>query len=209
MRTVYVVAHPEATHHVQDLVGGWHDSELTEKGRAAAAAIAESLRAQIPEDAEVELYTSDLKRTAQTAQAIGARFGLEPVQDKRLREKSYGEAEGRPDPWLRERFVPPPAEGERMFHDENIPGAETKGDMAVRIYEVMDEILARPAEHQIIVTHGGALTFVVANWIKFPLESAGYANFNGPSGSITVLRQDDYFHNRQVRVLGDTAHLAG
>ncbi|WP_291799342.1 hypothetical protein [Brevibacterium sp.] len=29
MRTLCVVTHPEATHHVHELVGGWHDSELT------------------------------------------------------------------------------------------------------------------------------------------------------------------------------------
>lgn len=29
MRTVFVVTHPEATHHVEDRVGGWFDSQLT------------------------------------------------------------------------------------------------------------------------------------------------------------------------------------
>jgi probable phosphoglycerate mutase len=68
-------------------------------------------------------------------------------------------------------------------------------------------ILRSPCEHQIIVTHGGSLTFVVASWIKMPIESAGYASFRAPSGSITTLREDDFFHNRQVVNLGDTRHL--
>lgn len=29
MRTLLVVTHPEATHHVEKVVGGWHDSRLT------------------------------------------------------------------------------------------------------------------------------------------------------------------------------------
>lgn len=71
----------------------------------------------------------------------------------------------------------------------------------------MDEILQRPCAHQIIVTHGGSLTFAVASWIRMPIESAGYARFRAPSGSITTLREDGFFHNRQVVHLGVNRHL--
>lgn len=207
MRTIHVVTHPEATHHVDRLVGGWYDSVLTPAGNRAAAAIAETLRARVPEDADVEVFSSDLRRTAQTATVVGARLGVEPVFDQRLREKSYGEAGGRPQEWLDQRFVPPPALGERLEHDEGLPGAETKGAMARRVYAAMAAILARRCEHQVVVTHGGAFTFVVAAWIKMPLESAGYVDFRASPGSITVLREDDFFHNRQVVSLADTGHL--
>ncbi|MFJ5681049.1 histidine phosphatase family protein [Streptomyces sp. NPDC093097] len=207
MRTLYVVTHPEATHHVEGVVGGWHDSQLTPSGIRAALSIAQSLRAQIPNGAEVELFSSDLRRTLRTADEVAGLFGVKPVLDRRLREKSYGEAGGRPQEWLDRRFVPPPAVGERMDHDEGVQGAETKAVWAQRIYAAMDEILQNPCEHQIIVTHGGSLTFVVASWIKMPIESAGYASFQAPSGSITTLREDDFFHNRQVVSLGDTHHL--
>ncbi|KUJ65562.1 phosphoglycerate kinase [Streptomyces albus subsp. albus] len=207
MRTLHVVTHPEATHHVEGVVGGWHDSRLTPVGVRAAASIAQALRAQIPEGAEVELFSSDLQRTRRTAEEVGELFGVRPILDRRLREKSYGQAEGRPQEWLDRRFVPPPPVGERMDHDEGVEGAETKAEWVRRIYAAMDEVLQRPSEHQIVVTHGGSLTFVVASWIKMPIESAGYASFRAPSGSITTLREDDFFHNRQVVSLGDTRHL--
>ncbi|MFF3264040.1 histidine phosphatase family protein [Streptomyces sp. NPDC002932] len=207
MRTLYVVTHPEATHHVEGVVGGWHDSQLTPDGVRAAAAIAQALRARIPDGAEVELFSSDLRRTLRTANEVAEALGVKPVLDRRLREKSYGEAEGMPQEWLDRRFIPPPAVGERMHHDEGVQGAETKAAWAQRIYAAMDEILLSPCEHQIIVTHGGSLTCVVASWIKMPIESAGYASFRAPSGSITTLREDDFFHNRQVVGLGDTRHL--
>ncbi|MFI7316812.1 histidine phosphatase family protein [Streptomyces venezuelae] len=207
MRTLYVVTHPEATHHVEGIVGGWHDSHLTPAGVRAAALVARALRAQVPDDADVELFSSDLHRTAQTADAVAAQFGVRPTLDRRLREKSYGQAEGRPQEWLDQRFVPPPAVGERMDHDEGVEGAETKAEWAQRVYAVMDEILRRPCGSQIVVTHGGSLTFVLASWIKMPIESAGYASFRAPSGSITTLREDDFFHNRQVVNLGDISHL--
>ncbi|WP_406016146.1 histidine phosphatase family protein [Streptomyces sp. NBC_00984] len=207
MRTLYVITHPEATHHVEGVVGGWHDSQLTPAGVRAARSIAQALRAQVPDDAEVELFSSDLQRTLRTAEEVAQLFGVKPTLDRRLREKSYGEAGGRPQEWLDQRFVPPPAVGERMEHDEGVEGAETKAACAQRIYAAMDEILRSPCEHQVIVTHGGSLTFVVASWIRMPIGSAGYASFRAPSGSVTTLREDDFFHNRQVAGLGDTRHL--
>ncbi|WP_433894201.1 histidine phosphatase family protein [Streptomyces sp. CA-111067] len=208
VRTLYVVTHPEATHHIEGVVGGWYDSQLTPGGVRAAEAIGQALRGRVPEEAEVRVVSSDLRRTLRTAAEVGGVFGVEPVVDRRLREKSYGEAGGKPQAWLDRRFVPPPAAGERMDHDEGVEGAETRGVYARRIYAAMDEILRDPCEHQIIVTHGGSLTFVIASWIKMPIESAGYASFRSPSGSITTLREDDRLHNRQVVALGDTRHLA-
>ncbi|MFH8371182.1 histidine phosphatase family protein [Streptomyces sp. NPDC018031] len=207
MRTLHVVTHPEATHHLEGVVGGWHDSKLTPAGVRAAASVAQALRARIPEDAEVELFSSDLQRASRTAEAVAELFGVELILDRRLREKSYGEAGGMPQEWLDRRFVPPPAVGERMDHDEGVAGSETKAAWAQRIYAAMDEVLQSACEHQIMVTHGGSLTFVVASWIKMPIESAGYVSFRAPSGSITTLSEDDFFHNRQVVSLGDTLHL--
>ncbi|MER5304693.1 histidine phosphatase family protein [Streptomyces lasiicapitis] len=207
MRTIHVITHPEATHHVEKVVGGWHDSDLTPAGKDAAGAIARALRADIPAGADVELISSDLRRTVRTAEAVGELLGVQPILDRRLREKSYGEAEGGPQEWLDRRFVPPPADGDRMGHHEGVPGAETRGECARRVYAAMDELLRRPREHQIVVTHGFALTFVVAAWIKMPLESVGSVSFPAPSGSITLLREDDFFHNRQVVAVGDTRHL--
>ncbi len=208
MRNIYVVTHPEATHHVEGVVGGWHDSRLTPAGARAAASIAEALRSRIPGDAQVELFSSDLQRALQTARVVGDLLHVEPVLDRRLREKSYGEAEGKPREWLNQRFVPPPAAGDRMEHDEGVPGAETKMAFAQRVYAATDAILESSREHQVIVTHGFAVTFVLASWIRMPIESVGYVNFRAGCGSITVLREDDYFHNRQVVSLGDTRHLA-
>jgi broad specificity phosphatase PhoE len=68
-------AHPEATHHVEDRVGGWFDSDLTSRGLRDALRVADAL-------------------LGRTAAAIAERFGLTAVPMALLREKSYGEAEG-------------------------------------------------------------------------------------------------------------------
>ncbi len=207
MRRLYVVTHPEAEHHVSGLVGGWFDSSLTTRGLREAEAIATRLRELVPAGAPVEVHSSDLTRTVQTARAIGARLGLTPVLHPGLREKSYGVAEGRPQAWLDARFVPPPVTGDRMGHSEGVEGAETRRQFGTRVYAALDDVLARPCPHQVVVTHGFALTFVIAAWIGLPLEAAGHVHFRSTAGGITVLEQDDVFANRSVVRLDDTAHL--
>lgn len=207
MRNVYVVTHPEATHHVEQRVGGWFDSELTVKGLAHAERIADALVRRVPEPSVVALYTSDLRRTAQTATAIAERLEVTAVPLSELREKSYGEGEGKPEAWFRQRFVPPPAKGERMDHDEGLVGAETKAEWVRRIYRGMDKIAEDDAADKVIVTHGGSATFVIAHWLGMPLDACEYVSFRVAPGSITHLREDDYFHNRSVVSLNDTSHL--
>lgn len=207
MKSIYVVTHAQSRHHTEGLVGGWYDSDLTESGMRQAARIAQRMRDIIPQDAPAELYASDLKRAYQTADAI-ARILDVPIQvTADLREKSYGDAEGKAQAWLDERFVFPPSSGNRMDHWEGIDGSETRRDIATRIYRAMDRILASSCSHQIIVTHGFALTFVVAAWIKMPLDSTDYIGVKATSGGITHLLEDDVFHNRGIVSINETSHL--
>jgi probable phosphoglycerate mutase len=207
MRNVHVVTHPEATHHVEDRVGGWFDSELTGRGVLDAERIADALLLRTVDPSAVALYTSDLRRTTQTASAIAVRLGLTAVPMAGLREKSYGDGEGMTDTWFRERFVPPPASGERMDHYEGLAGAETKAEWVHRVYRAMDRIAADDASEKVIVTHGGSATFVIAHWIGVPIDALEYVHFHVAPGSITHLREDDYFHNRSVVSLNDISHL--
>lgn len=207
MRTLYVVTHPEATHHVEGRVGGWFDSELTERGRRDASAIAAELERRIPDGAVVDVVSSDLRRTAQTGALIADRLGVALHLHEGLRETSYGEAEGRPQAWLDDRFVPSPATGERMTHWDGTPGSETKRQLVTRVYAALDDVLVREATHHVVVTHGFAGQFVLAGWIKMPVEAAGYVNFRLSPGGISVLREDDFFHSRQVASLNEISHL--
>ena len=68
----------------------------------------------------------------------------------------------------------------------------------------MDAIIAADVENTVVVTHGYAATFAIASWIAMPLDSVGYVNFRVAAGSITTLREDTLFHNREVVALGAT-----
>ncbi|WP_344516502.1 hypothetical protein [Streptomyces pulveraceus] len=67
---------------------------------------------------------------------------------------------------------------------------------AQRIHAVRDGIPQGTCAHRVVATHGGSPTFVVASWIRKPIESAGRASFRAPSGGTTALREDGLFHNR-------------
>lgn len=207
MRSIYVVTHPEATHHVDGLVGGWYDSELTDRGVRQAGAIADVLADRL--GAAAEVYSSDLRRAHRTAEIVAGRLGTDLTIDADLREKSYGEAGGRPQAWLDARFVPPPRDGERLRHDEGVAGAETQLDLAVRAYAAMERVLGSAAEEQVIVTHGGTATYLFAAWIGMPVDAAGRVHFRVSSGGISLLREDDRYHSRQLARLDETGHLDG
>ncbi|CAN7263817.1 histidine phosphatase family protein [Phenylobacterium sp. LjRoot164] len=208
-KDIYLVAHGEAQHHVQGLVGGWYDSELTERGHRQAQAIADSLAQRLAGAPAVEVYSSDLRRTAQTAAPIAKALGVEAIQWSDLRERSYGEAGGQPDAWLEERTVLAPKDGDRLDHRDGLSEAETKREFATRLYRAMDAVAASPCPVQVVVTHGYAVTFAIAAWIRMPLESVGWVNFRSASGAISHLREDDRWFNRYLMSLSETGHLAG
>ncbi len=209
MRHLYVVTHAQSQHHLEGLVGGWHDSDLSQQGQEQASRIAQAVRTLIPADAHARLYTSDLRRALQTAEPVAQVLGVRPEPDARLREISYGAAEGRPQAWLDDRFVPAPdtAAG-RLDHRFGLPDAESRREVGERVYQAVDAILGDEREHQVVVTHGFALTLVVAAWQRLPLEGAAWVSFGATSGGITHLREDDRYLNRSMVFLNRTAHLA-
>lgn len=161
----------------------------------------------VPEGASVELHSSDLMRCLEVADQLAHVLGAPVTANPGLREKSYGVAEGRPQRWLDERFVPPPADGDRMDHFEGVEGSETKREFAERIYAALDQALAGSTEHVVIVSHGFALTFLVMAWIAMPVDALGYVNLRSSPGGITLMREDDFFHNRQIVRLDSVDHL--
>ena len=201
MKEIFIVTHTQATHHIDRLVGGWYDSELTEKGKIDATACGERF-SELGLNG-VPIISSDLARARQTAESIGERLGSPIRTDARLREMSFGAAEGKSTAEIGKAI--PSHDGDNRLDFRNEFGGETKRELATRLYEVMEEIIV--TERAIICTHGYATTFLIACWIHMPIESAGYVNFRVRSGSITHLVEDDVYANRAVRYLSDVRHL--
>lgn len=207
MKAIYIVAHPEASHHTAGVVGGWYDSVLTERGIRHARDIAQALTTRL-DGKPVEILSSDLRRAKQTADMIGQALGTGVTTDRDLREKSFGEAEGKPQDWLRARDIPLPDNGERLHHDEGVEGAETRWQLAERSYRAMDRIIGSLSENHVVVTHGGPTTLLIAAWIGMPIQAAGRVQFPVRSGSITWLRKDPRNFSHQLAQLNDISHLS-
>jgi 2,3-bisphosphoglycerate-dependent phosphoglycerate mutase len=71
---------------------GWLPGELSERGRAAAAALGERRR----DDGLAAVFTSDLRRAMQTAAIAFADSDIPVFVDWRLRECDYGRLNGAP-----------------------------------------------------------------------------------------------------------------
>ncbi|GAA1663676.1 histidine phosphatase family protein [Kribbella yunnanensis] len=206
MRHLYLVTHAEAQHHVDGLVGGWYDSELTTRGHSQAERIAEVLANRIS-SAAVEVWSSDLHRAVQTAEPIAQRFAVKVQTDPRLRERTNGEADGRPQSWLAERRIPLPEHGDRLTHHDGPTGAETRLALVDRLYPALEDILSNPIETQIIVSHGSATSYLILAWLGMPKSTTDRAFFPLTPGSITTLRRNDTHHSNQVLTLNETHHL--
>lgn len=94
-----------------------------------------------------------------------------------------------------------------LDHDEGVEGAETRREWVERTYAATARLEAAPAERRIVVTHAGTANWVIAAWMRIPVEACAYAGFRVPSGSVTILEEDDRFHNRALTVLGSRSFL--
>jgi len=150
-----VIRHGETAWNVDTRLQGHLDIELNETGRWQAQQLALALGDE-PLNA---IYASDLLRAWQTAQAIAART-LAPLQaDPGLRERGFGDFEGRtyaeieaswPDLSLQwRRRVPdwaPPGGGESLLY------------MRQRVQSCVNRLAAPHLGEQIVlVAHGGVL----------------------------------------------------
>ncbi|WP_341231852.1 histidine phosphatase family protein, partial [Nocardioides salarius] len=79
MTTLHLLTHPEATHVVDGLVGGWYAADLTERGvqqaHAVAAEMAARLSPALAAGERVAVVSSDLVRCRRTAALVAAALG--------------------------------------------------------------------------------------------------------------------------------------
>lgn len=205
MRNVYIVSHAQSLHHIERRVGGWYDTSLTALGREQAEKTGQFLKSAI-DSTDVQLFSSDLKRAAETAEIIGKHLQKPVTLDSRLREMSYGDAEGKPQSWFNDQIEPQPADGNRLDH-RVYTGAESRFELGERVSAALKDILKKGARDTVIVSHGFASTFLIMAWMKVPADHMDYCNFSSKPGSVTMLHEDDLFGSRSLSYLCSTAHL--
>jgi len=205
-KKIYVVRHGQTDFNLQGIVqGSGVDSSLNENGRAQAQAFFD-MYGEVPFD---KVYTSSLKRTAQTvAQFIGKGIPHEVLPG--LNEISWGTNEG-------QKITP---EEDAYYHwmlqqwqDGNtalrIQGGESPDEVAARQMPVIEKITANDKDETILICmHGRALRILMCQLLKYPLKSMDMfehtnlclylLEFNG--SHFSVKRYNDTTHLTNIKI---------
>jgi probable phosphoglycerate mutase len=161
---------------------GQRDTPLNERGRAQARELAGRVAALDPPVAS--LWTSDLSRARETAEIVGARIGLEPRPDARLREGWRGEWEGflfdeiaAADPGAYAAWRAPDAEIGFRF-----PGGESLAEQQARVLAALGDIAAEGELPALVVCHGGSIRTVLCR--DDPRGLAAFHSFAIPNVAV-------------------------
>ncbi len=176
--TLLLVRHGQIAANTARIWHGSTDSPLTEHGHHEARRTAEFLSRTRPRARA--LYSSPLLRTRQTASAIAASLGLDPIVVPGLAEYGIGELEGVSYQALLEehRFFT------RINEDRDFapPGGESPNAVMARVTGALARIArAHRGEEVVVVGHGAALGIALGEilhgdpmrWQKYHLANCG------------------------------------
>ncbi len=201
MKHIITVQHTQSVHHTNGMVGSWTDWDLTELGKAQADRIGAKLRDELS-GRDAVLYSSDLKRAKQTAEAIAKHLGVEPVLRRELRERNLGKCCGKSVQWLREHIECP----EKTVDDRLFSDGESRRDAWNRLLPFFEEVMAGEEETVIIVSHGDLLSIWNAMFLGLSVESFQRVDIHGPAGGVSrMMVYDD--GKRRIRHISDMSYM--
>lgn len=201
MKHIITVQHTQSLHHINGMVGSWTDWDLTELGKKQAEKIGIKLKHELAGEKPI-LFSSDLKRAIQTAEAIAKQLKLEPIFRRELRERNLGKCCGKSVQWLREN-----AEcEEKTIDDKLFSDGESRRDAWERLLPFYEEIMASDEKNIIIVSHGDILSIWNAMFLGIPVEACSNAEIHGPAGGVSHMFVNDDGKHR-VRHIADMSYL--
>ena len=151
---ILALRHGETAWNRDTRIQGHIDVPLNARGQWQARRAAEALRAE----PIAAVYSSDLSRARQTAEAVAEALGHTVSTHAGLRERHFGEFEGKT--WAEiETGWPEQALAWRKRVPEFAPtGGENLLTLRERIARTVNELAARhPGEQVVMVAHGGVL----------------------------------------------------
>ena len=167
-RELILIRHGQSTANVSQLLSGWSDVPLTQRGREQACRL-RPLLSELHVDAQ---WTSDLLRTRQTAEHAWDRVPWTSAHHvPALRELNFGDYEGKH--W--NSLAPEEIEQVRAFEDFDMPGGESLEVFEKRVLGFVDAL--SPGSH-LIFTHGGV--------IRLLLRGMGVTRFVGNCALVRV-----------------------
>ncbi|WP_418956761.1 bifunctional RNase H/acid phosphatase [Streptomyces tritici] len=183
---------------------GGNDPELSAVGLRQADAVAEALAAR---GTIQEIVSSPLKRCRQTAEAVGARLGLDVRVEEGLRETDFGAWEGLTFGEVRERYPDDLDAWLASPKAEPTGGGESFATVARRVTATRDRLAAAYAGRTVLlVSHVTPIKTLIRLALGAPPESLFRMELSAASLSAVAYYADG---NASVRLFNDTGHLRG
>ncbi|CAL5013006.1 unnamed protein product [Urochloa decumbens] len=199
---VVIVRHGETSWNAARIIQGHLDAELNDIGRQQAVAVAHRLSKEAKPAA---IYSSDLKRAAETAQTIARICNLPNVVfDPALRERHIGDMQGMKfHDAATER---PEAYKAFMSHKRNqqIPGGgESLDQLSERCVSCLINIVEKhKGERVIVVSHGGTIRELYRHASPMrPIQGKIH------NTSVSVILVSSITGRCIVKMVGDISHL--
>jgi broad specificity phosphatase PhoE len=151
---LYLARHGETDDNREPIrVQGFTDTPLNETGRQQAAELAD----RVAPLGIASLWSSDLRRARETAEIVGARIGIVPQLDPRLREANRGEWEGRRFVDI-ERDEPDRYAAWRLAGASfRFPGGESLQEQLERVTAALADVRGSGELPALVVCHGGSI----------------------------------------------------
>jgi len=212
----YLVRHGESVFNVEERVQGQADVDLSSLGRRQAARVAARSRELVASvsgpEPTWEIWSSPLRRARHTAETIAAAVGLPLRIEERLCELHAGIFQGHLWADLETHFPEAVMRWRSGEVDYQIPGGESRAQLAARGHEALQTLADRNVTGMIVVAHGGVLTAALGSLLgpAHPLlASAAQRPFTKlpalANASLTLLE----WPGPRLVSFNETAHLAG
>jgi probable phosphoglycerate mutase len=151
---IIAIRHGETDWNAAQRLQGHVDIALNERGRAQAAC----LHAALAAEPIAAVYSSDLGRARETAEAFAVPMGLVVVVDPGLRERSFGEYEGHTYAEIEQRWPEGAARWKRRDLQFAPPGGESLPEFQRRcVSAAVRRASAHRGQTVALVAHGGVL----------------------------------------------------
>jgi probable phosphoglycerate mutase len=183
MRLV-LVRHGETDWNRQGRTQGHIDIELNETGRRQAACAGALLSGQ----AFGEVWVSDLARARQTWEIVATQVTTQRVVvDPRLRERAFGEWEGRPYQSNMIEFAETGARAGTHAAHVRPPGGESLADVEARLRPLLDAWKEAKPIDRLVIGHGACLGVLLSALLGGPVTMARAFRFE--NGAATEIRR--------------------
>lgn len=179
---------------------GRTDNELNAVGRKQAAALGKRLA-----DEKIDvIYTSTLKRTIATAEAIAAGHGLEITRCSELDEVDFGKLEGMTYEEICRQYPTVAATWTDWSAQLEFPGGESASLFAQRVARFLERLKSHNDDETILVVgHGGPFRLLLCHLLGLGIKHCNQFTFG--LASISVINK--YSQGAILVQLSDVSHL--